>query len=145
VIAVDTNILVYAHRNDSPRHAEALAAVKSLSEAGETWAIPWHCAHEFLCVVTHPGIYKPPTSLASACQFLDSLFSSPHLRLLTEGPDYFATFKKHVIPAAVRGPLIYDARIAALCLFHEVTELWTADRDFSKFPQLKTHCPISRK
>jgi hypothetical protein len=43
------------------------------------------------------------------------------------------------------GGRIHDARVAALCLYHGVRELWTADRDFSMFPQLKTHNPLVRR
>ena len=63
MIAVDTNILVYSVREDSPWHTAALAAVRSLAEGDPAWAIPWPCIHEFLAVVTHPRIYRPPTKL----------------------------------------------------------------------------------
>lgn len=41
MIAVDTNLLVYAHREDSPWHEKALARVTELAECGSPWAIPW--------------------------------------------------------------------------------------------------------
>ena len=46
------------------------------------------------------------------------------------------------VRAKLSGPRIHDARIAALCLHHGVRELWTADRDFSAFPKLKTRNPL---
>jgi predicted nucleic acid-binding protein len=63
VIAVDTNILVYAHREDSPFHAAAFRRIAELAEAAATWAIPWPCLHEFTAIATHPRIYAPPTPL----------------------------------------------------------------------------------
>jgi predicted nucleic acid-binding protein len=42
----------------------------------------------------------------------------------------------------VTGAKVHDARIAALCLSHGVSELWSADRDFSRFPDLKTRNPL---
>ena len=66
MIAVDTNILVYAHREESPWHDAATSALSGLS--GE-WAIPWPCVHEFLAIVTHPKIFDPPTPLATAMKF----------------------------------------------------------------------------
>ena len=57
VIAVDTNVLVYAHREDSPQHDRALECVNRLAEGAARWAIPWPCIHEFLAVVTHPRIF----------------------------------------------------------------------------------------
>lgn len=63
MIAVDTNILVYAHREDSLFHEQAYACLESLANGGAPWAIPWPCLHEFLAIVTHPRIYRPPTPL----------------------------------------------------------------------------------
>ena len=66
MIAVDTNILVYAHREDSPFHELASRRVAELAESPATWAIPWPCLHEFLAIVTHRRIYAPPTPLSRA-------------------------------------------------------------------------------
>ena len=66
MIAVDTNILVYAHREDSPWHEVAARQVTFLAEGHTPWAIPWSCVHEFLAIVTHPRIYAPPTPLSLA-------------------------------------------------------------------------------
>jgi hypothetical protein len=86
VIAVDTNLLVYSHREDSEFHATAKELVDSLRHQPAAWAIPWPCIHEFIGIVTHPGIYKPASSLSEALGFLDSLFASPQLHLLSESP-----------------------------------------------------------
>jgi len=55
MIALDTNILVYAHRGESPFHEATDRAVTELAESGDVWGIPWPCIHEFLAIVTHPG------------------------------------------------------------------------------------------
>ena len=54
MIAVDTNILVYAHRADAARHRIARERLTELLEGSRACAIPWPCVHEFLAVVTHP-------------------------------------------------------------------------------------------
>jgi predicted nucleic acid-binding protein len=64
--AVDTNILVYAYRVDSPWHAVAYDRLAALAEARAPWVIPWPFVHEFLAIVTHPRIYAPPTPLVNA-------------------------------------------------------------------------------
>ena len=66
MIAVGTNIPAYSVRADSPWHAQAREAIGRLAEGDKPWAIAWPCIHEFVGVVTHPGIYTPPTSLAAA-------------------------------------------------------------------------------
>lgn len=142
MIAVDTNLLVYAHREDSAWHAQAVAAVTGLAEATVAWAIPWPVVHEFLAIVTHPRIYDPPTPLALAAEQVDAWLASPSLVLLGETPSYWPRLRELVVAGRIAGGLVHDARVAALCLHHGVNELWTADRDFSRFPALTVRNPL---
>jgi toxin-antitoxin system PIN domain toxin len=145
LIAVDTNLLVYAHREDSTFHASAKAAVDSLRHQPAPWAIPWPCIHEFIAVATHPAIYRPASTLAEALGFVDALLASPQLHLLAESPGYLEKLREISNSAKLKGPRIHDARIAALCLHHGVHELWSVDRDFSAFPRLKVHNPLLKQ
>lgn len=142
MIAVDSNLLIYAHKEGSPFHTAAAELVDSLRHAPGPWAIPWPCIHEFIGIVTHPGIYKPASTLSEALGFLDSLFAGPQLQLLSESSGYFDRLRVITTAARLKGPRIHDARIAALCLHHGVRELWTSDRDFSAFPQLTARNPL---
>jgi toxin-antitoxin system PIN domain toxin len=139
MIAVDTNILVYAHRSDSPWHEAANAALARLS--GTDWAIAWPSVHEFLAIVTHPRIFNPPTPLEDAIGAVESWLASQPV-LLSESEDHWPELLALVRGGKVVGPAVHDARIAALCLEHSVEELWTADRDFSRFPGLRTRNPL---
>jgi predicted nucleic acid-binding protein len=58
MIALDTNILVYAHRRDMPQHTLALRAMQRLVAEDRTWAVPWPCIHEFLAAVS-PSFGQP--------------------------------------------------------------------------------------
>lgn len=142
MIAVDTNLLVFAHRSDASDHQAAFSAVQPLVEGRAPWAVPWPCIHEFIGIATHPAIYKPASTLTEALAFIESVMASPSLQLLSESPGYFEKLRQLALGARLRGPRIHDARIAALCLHHGVAELWTADRDFSIFSQLKTRNPL---
>jgi toxin-antitoxin system PIN domain toxin len=142
VIAVDTNLLVYAHREDSLWHGQAASALAALAEAPAAWAIPWPCLHEFLAIVTHPRIYDPPTPLTLAIEQVDAWMESPSLVLLAEDPGYWARLRDLGITGRIGGGLVHDARVAALCLHHGVAELMTADRDFSRFSGLKVRNPL---
>ena len=145
MIAVDSNLLIYAHKEGSPFHTAAMERVDSLRHQRTAWAIPWPCIHEFIGIVTHPGIYKPASTLAEALGFVEALLASPQLHLLSESPGYFEKLREIATTARLKGPRIHDARIAALCLHHGVSELWSADRDFSAFPQLKVRNPLVKK
>ena len=145
MIAVDSNLLIYAHKQGTPFHVAAAELIDSLRGQPAQWAIPWPCIHEFIGIVTHPGIYRPASTLSEAFGFVDSLFASPQLQLLSEGLGYFEKLRELSVSARLKGPRIHDARIAALCLHHGVSELWSADRDFSAFPQLKVRNPLVKK
>ncbi len=145
MIAIDTNILVYAHREDSPWHSSALGLLGALADSGSPWAIPWPCVHEFLAIVTHPKIYDPPTPMETALAAIHAWHSSPALRWIGEGSGYFDTLCSQAKAGKIKGPKIHDARIAAICLHNGVKLLWTADRDFSSFPNLACENPLIRK
>lgn len=142
MIAIDTNILVHAHREDSPWHEPALARVTALARARAPWAIPWPCAHEFVAVVTHPRIWRPPTPLALALDAMEAWLASPSLVMLGEDAGYWGHLRPLLERARITGPRVHDARVAGLCLLHGVTELWTADRDFHAFPALRVTNPL---
>jgi hypothetical protein len=144
VIAVDTNILVYAHREDSPFHTAACDCVAELAEGPANWAIPWPCLHEFLAIVTHVRIYAPPTPLARALEQVDAWQESPTLLLLGESATHWPTLRALLTVGRVAGPRVHDARVAALCRDHGVRELWSADRDFSRFAGVPVVNPLAQ-
>jgi uncharacterized protein len=143
VIGVDTNILVHAHRSDSEWHAPALRRVRELAEGRARWALPWPCVHEFLSIATHPRIWGPPTPLPEAIDQVNAWLESPSLVLLAEGPGYWTELRVLLAAGRIQRPRVHDARIAALCLSNGVRELWTADRDFSRFGSLRTVNPLT--
>ena len=142
MIALDTNIMVYAHREDSPFHDGAARCVTSLAEGRGAWSIPWPCVHEFLAIVTHPRIYRPPTPLELAIDQVAAWLETPTLVMLGESNGYWDQLARALMAGKVAGPQVHDARVASLCLHHGVDELWTADRDFSRFAGLKVRNPL---
>jgi predicted nucleic acid-binding protein len=113
-----------------------------LAEGRAAWAIAWPCIYEFLAIVTHARIYDPPTPLAAALDQIDAWLESPTLVLLAESDDHWPYLRAVIAAGAVRGPQVHDARIAALCERHGVRELWSADRDFTRFPGLTVRNPL---
>lgn len=142
MIAIDTNILVHAHRRDSRWHAPAVRVLESLATGREAWAIPWPCVHEFYAIATHPRIYAPPSTPVQAVAQLRAWQESPSLTLLAEDDSYWPVLESLIERSRLTGPAIHDARIAALCLRHGAHELLTTDRDFSRFPELATRNPL---
>ncbi len=134
MIALDTNVLVYAHRAEMPLHGPAHERLRSLAEGSEPFALPLFVLGEFVRVVTHPRAFKPPTPLAVALEYLDRVLGSPSARLLTPGPSFPSLFAEACREGAAAGNLAFDAQLVAVCREHGVTELLTEDRDFSRFP-----------
>jgi toxin-antitoxin system PIN domain toxin len=144
VLAVDTNILVYAHRREASVHAAAAGVVRGLAEGADPWAIAWPCVYEFLSVVTSPRIWKQACSTPTqAWAQVTSWLGSPTLRLLGETEDFAAVLARFVALPRVRGPIVHDARVAALCVAHGVESLLTRDRDFGLFAELRTRDPLA--
>lgn len=144
MIAVDTNILVYSHRSDSPWHEAADARIAALAAGPQGWAIPWPCIHEFLAIVTHPRIFDPPTPIEDALEQVECWRESPGLTLLGEAPGHWSQLRSLVQSGRAAGGRVHEARIAAICLQHGITELWSADRDFGRFPALRLTNPLPR-
>ena len=142
MIAIDTNILVYAHREDSTWHEAADRCVSGAAESGAPWAIPWPCIHEFLAIVTHPRIYDPPTPVHHALEQVACWLEIPTLVMLSETAQHWPTLRALLEASRVTGPQMHDARIVALCRQHGVRELWTADRDFGRFAGLRFNNPL---
>ncbi|MEY4582841.1 MAG: hypothetical protein RL701_7544 [Pseudomonadota bacterium] len=132
MIAVDTNILVYAHREEFPEHAAAKARVEALCEAAAPWGVPVFCLGEFVRVVTHRKILTPPSSLEEAAGFVDALALSDSFRLLVPDEAYWAELRAAITHARAAGNLVFDAQIAAICV-RQGAQLLTHDRDFARF------------
>jgi toxin-antitoxin system PIN domain toxin len=99
--------------------------------------------YEFLRVITHPRVFDPPTDLDLALGDLATLLESPSLTMLGEGPGHAGHLDRLMRTGRVTGNLIHDAHIAALAIEHGVRELWTADRDFARFPGLRVRHPFA--
>lgn len=99
--------------------------------------------YEFFSVVTNPRIWKQTASTPErAWRQVGAWTGSPAVSLVAETEDFAAILERFARRPRVRGPIIHDARVAAICVAHGVGELLTADRDFSLFPELPTRNPL---
>ena len=131
--AIDTNVLVYAYREEMSRHNDARSLIQRLAEGDNPWAIPVFCISEFLRVVTHRRIFQPPTPLEDAVIAIEHLLQSQSVRLLLPGDRYWSIFSSLLRSGRVSGNVIFDAQIVALCLERGVETVISEDRDLRGF------------
>ncbi|WP_419945851.1 type II toxin-antitoxin system VapC family toxin [Candidatus Poriferisodalis sp.] len=145
MIALDTNILVYAQRYEMPQNQVAFDLMNELSEGSEPWAIPWPCCYEFLGVATNRRAWGDTAStMQQAWRQLEAWVASPSCRQIGESAGFMDTLSQVVNRPGLLGSKVHDARIAAICLANGVDVLLTSDRDFAMFPQLVTRNPFVR-
>ena len=134
MIAVDTNILVYAFNEDAAQHDRARQVVRALAEGDAAWALPVFVIGEFLRVVTNPrGPLTRPAKPIPALQAIDALLASPSVRALLPGRRYLPLLRGLVADANPKGNEIFDAQVVAVCLEHGASTILTEDRDFRRF------------
>lgn len=138
MIAVDTNILVYAHREELAKHEPARERLVQLAEGRSAWALPVFCLGEFLRVITHPRLFDPPFTAREACEAMTRILESPSLSILSPGPGFPELLADAVRESDAVGNLVFDAQIVAVCREHGVSSLLTEDRDFERFRDFGT-------
>jgi hypothetical protein len=142
VIAVDTNLLVYAHRAGCPEHQAARRAIEEAATDAGGWGIPSPCVFEFWSVVTHPSSIGGGSSPASARGFIESLIETAGATILPPPPALAPRCLQIAEQLDVRGPRIFDLQISLTALDAGVTEIWTHDSGFIGLPGLKVLDPL---
>lgn len=127
---------MFAHWEESPKHALAARRLKQLAEGTDPWALPVFCIAEFLRVVTHRDVLTPPRTPAQAVEALTNILAAPFLRVLFPGDRFLDLLQETIRKYEVRGNLVYDAQIVALCRESGVESILTDDRDFDRFREL---------
>lgn len=145
MIALDTNILIHARRQEMEHFAAADRELRRLAEGDVPWAIPWPCIYEFIRVMTHPRVFSPPSDPAALIADVEQLLESPSLQLLGDGPAHAGHMLRALRGGEAWGSLVHDAHIAALLYEHGVREFWTLDRDFARFPGLNAVNPFAAR
>lgn len=136
------NILVYAHRDDTEWHECAALAMTGLAQGRKPWAIRWPSVDEFLAIVTHTRIYDPPSTIRRATDQVEAWLGSPSAVLVGDAVDHWRSVKHMLVQGKIRGPMVHDAQVAAICLPDDIYEFWTSAWDFSRFPRLVTRNPL---
>jgi toxin-antitoxin system PIN domain toxin len=141
-VTVDANLLLYASDATSPRQPTARALLDELAAGPALVHVFWPVAMAYLRISTHPGVFASPLPPDVARTNLDGLLARPHVRTPGETAGFWPLFHEVTRGDVVRGNLVTDAHIAALMRLHGVGTIWTADRDFRRFPGITARDPF---
>jgi len=142
VLLPDVNVLVYAHRAESPEHGRYADWLRALASGTEPFGLSELGGSAFVRIVTNPQIWDEPTTIEDALQFMGNLRRRSNARLLTHGRASWEIFAKLCLAAHARGKLVADAYHAALAIEHGC-EFITADGDFARFAGLRHSHPLA--
>lgn len=134
------NVLIYAHREDSPEHERYAAWLRALTASDEPFALSDVVLSGFLRIVTNPRIFDPATPMDVAVMFCQRLVDWPRASLIAPTRRHWTLFV--TLCQGISGPLVSDAYIAALAIEHGC-ELVTTDSDFARFPGLRWRHPLA--
>lgn len=141
MIAIDTNLLVYAHRTGAVEHA---AARRTLERAARTggWGFALPCITELFSVVTHAACPPRPSTTKQAMDYVEGLIEGGAW-IWSPGPGFGNRLLRLADDLKVRGARIFDLQIALMAFEGGATELWSHDRNFQSVPGLPVLDPLS--
>lgn len=141
MLLCDVNILVYAHRSDSPNHTAYLTWIEGLINSDETFAVSELVLSGFLRIVTHPKIFNPPSSFEDALSFVNTLREQDNCKIVAPDIRHWDIFQKLCQTAKAKGNLVPDAYHAALAI-ESGSEWITSDQGFSRYSGLRWRTPF---
>ena len=141
MILPDVNVLVYAHREDTPDHASYREWLEAVINGDQAYGMSDLVLSDFVRVVTHPRVFDPPSTIEQALAFVDDVRNQPNCVPVSPGPRHWSVFAKLCRTAGVKGNLVPDAYLAALAI-ESGSEWITTDRDFARFAQLSWRHPL---
>jgi toxin-antitoxin system PIN domain toxin len=138
----DVNVLIYAHREDSsPDHPLYARWLTELATGREPFALSVLSLAALVRIVTNPRVFRSPSTLGEAFEFVGELLRRPQARVIGPGPEHLAIFEDLCRQATATGKLVADAQHAAVAIEHGCT-LVTTDADFDRFPGLRWQHPL---
>lgn len=141
MILVDANVLIYAYDLGSPRHADAAAWLERTLSSDEDIRFPLTTLLAFMRITTNPGVFERPLTASRAIDIVRSWLARPNVAIANPTDRHWEVLEATATAGQARGPLLMDAHVAALASEHGAT-LATTDRDFARFPRLKTVDPL---
>ena len=143
MIVIDANLLIYAYNEASELHAGGRRWLERALSGADPVRLPWSSIHAFLRIMTQPSLFERALSMQRAAAIVDQWLAQPHVSIIEPGRRYWLIFRQLLPKAQIRGNLVMDAHLAALTL-EQAGTLYTTDKDFSRFDELRVVNPLAR-
>ena len=142
MVVADVNVLIYAHRRESPDHRDMAAWLDRTVGGREPFGCSEQALFGFVRIVTNAKVFIDPTPLSAALAFVDQLLARRNCVRLRPGARHWSIFAELCRHTHVSSKLIADAHHAALAIEHGC-ELITTDSDFARFKGLRWRHPLA--
>lgn len=142
MIAIDTNLLVYAHRSGTPEHPAACRVLERACADNRGWGISWPCLTEFWSIVTHPACAGRPSTPQEAMGFIRILRQEGNARVWLPSEEFPERFQQLAVNLKISGPRIFDLQIGLVALENGAEVIWTHDRNFLPIPGIRIEDPL---
>ncbi len=142
MIIPDLNLLLYAYNAHVPQHAAARIWWEAAVNGEELIGIPYEVGFGFVRIATNRRLGAAAVSLETARRVVEQWHALPHTRPLVSSPRHFARVMELMTAAMASGGVLSDAVLAAYAIENRA-QLCTNDSDFSRFPGLEWHNPLS--
>lgn len=141
MLLADVNVLLYAYWQGAEDHARYRAWLEGVLASDEAFGLSDLVLSSFVRIATSPRVFSPPAPLEEALLFCERLRERPSCVSVSPGPRHWGLFRRLCAAARVKGNLVADAYLAALAIESGCTWV-TTDRDYARFPGLKTLHPL---
>ena len=141
MVLPDVNVLVYAHREETANHDLCRKWLEDVVNGDEAYAIADLVLSGFVRVVTHPKVFKRPSSIADALAFAEQVRDQPNCVRIEPASRHWDIFKRLCLATGVKGNLVPDAYLAAMAI-ESGCEWISTDQDFSRFKGLRWRPPF---
>ncbi len=140
MILPDVNVLIYSFRQDSPNYPLCGAWLAQVLASPSPFGLSPLALSALVRITTNSRSFSEPSSHDEAFGFCQDLMDQPNCRLIEPGPRHWDIFRRVCVEANIKGSMISDAWYAALAIEHGC-EWITLDRDFARFPGLRSRAP----
>jgi len=142
VILIDANLLLYAYNPRATDHEGSRRWLEATLSGPSLVRFAWLSLWAFLRISTSPRVFEQPLTMAEAEEAVGAWLAQPVAGILDPGERHWAILRALTRQGQTSGPLVMDAALASIAIEHGAT-LYTTDRDFSRFPDLRWRNPLA--